>query len=40
MKVREHALLFLRKAEQDDFVLDLLLGSPESPDEIIGFHAQ
>ena len=40
MKVHEHALLFLRKAEQDDFVLELLLRLPESPDEVIGFHAQ
>ena len=40
MKVREHALLFLRKAEQDEFVLALPLGSPDSPEEAVGFHAQ
>jgi predicted DNA binding CopG/RHH family protein len=40
VKAGEHARLFLRKAEQDEFVLALPLGSPESPEEAVGFHAQ
>jgi len=37
---REHAQLLLRKARQDEFVLEKLIADPSSPDEIIGFHAQ
>jgi HEPN domain-containing protein len=37
---RELAELLLRKAEQDEFALDKLIPDPNSPDEIIGFHAQ
>ena len=40
MHSRELAELFLRKARQDDFVLDKLISDPASPDEVIGFHAQ
>jgi HEPN domain-containing protein len=37
---RELAELLLRKAEQDEFALDKLIPDLDSPDEIIGFHAQ
>jgi len=37
---RELAELLLQKAEQDEFALDKLIPDPNSPDEIIGFHAQ
>jgi HEPN domain-containing protein len=37
---RELAELLLRKAEQDEFAMDKLIPDPDSPDEIIGFHAQ
>ncbi len=37
---RELAELLLQKAEQDEFALDKLIPDPDSPDEIIGFHAQ
>jgi len=37
---RELADVLLRKAEQDEFALDKLIPDPNSPDEIIGFHAQ
>ena len=40
MQPLEHAKLLLRKAAQDDFVLRKLLADPQSPDDIIGFHAQ
>lgn len=40
MHSRELAELFLRKARQDEFVLDKLISDPASPDEAIGFHAQ
>ena len=36
----DHAKLLLRKAADDELVLRLLLSSPDSPDEAIGFHAQ
>ena len=36
----EHAGLLLRKAAQDEFVLAKLTPDPDSPDEVIGFHAQ
>jgi len=37
---QEHAALLLKKAAQDQFTVEKLLPDPESPDEIIGFHAQ
>ena len=40
MKRREQALLLLRRAAQDEALLDQVLGSPEVSDEIIGFHCQ
>jgi len=40
MRSREHAEILLRKADQDIFVLEKLIGDPASPDEILGFHAQ
>ena len=40
MKRREQALLLLRKAGQDEALLDQVLRSSEVSDEIIGFHCQ
>ena len=40
MHSRELAELFFGKAHQDEFVLDMLISDPASPDEVIGFHAQ
>jgi len=40
MKRREQADLFLRKAAQDEAVLDLILTSDRVSDEIVGFHCQ
>jgi len=40
MPSRERAELLLRKAAQDEFALAKLVSDPESPDELIGFHAQ
>ena len=40
MKPREQALLLLRKAAQDEALLDRVLESIEVSDEIIGFHCQ
>ncbi len=40
MKRREQALLFLRKAAQDEALLDEILDSGKISDELIGFHAQ
>ncbi len=40
MHSRELAELFLRNAQQDEFVLDKLISDPSSPIEIICFHAQ
>ncbi|MBI4581879.1 MAG: HEPN domain-containing protein [Planctomycetes bacterium] len=40
MKWREHAGLLLRKAAQDEYVLDRLLDDPGAPTEVFGFHAQ
>jgi HEPN domain-containing protein len=37
---REHYLLLLRKAAQDEYLLDLMLREPDSPTEAFGFHAQ
>jgi HEPN domain-containing protein len=38
MKPREQALLLLRKAAQDEALLDEVLTSERVSDEIIGFH--
>jgi HEPN domain-containing protein len=40
MKRREQALLLLRKAAQDEALLDQVLTSDQVSDEIIGFHCQ
>jgi HEPN domain-containing protein len=40
MKQREQALLLLRKAAQDEALLDEVLTSDQVSDEIIGFHCQ
>ena len=40
MKRREQALLLLRKAAQDEALLDEVLASDQVSDEIIGFHCQ
>jgi HEPN domain-containing protein len=40
MKRREQALLLLRKAAQDETLLDEVLGSHKVGDEVIGFHCQ
>ena len=40
MKGREQALLFLRKAAQDESLLDAVLECDSVSDEVIGFHCQ
>jgi HEPN domain-containing protein len=40
MKRREQALLLLRKAGQDEALLDEVLASETVNDEVIGFHCQ
>ena len=40
MKRREQALLLLRKAAQDESLLDEVLDSENVSDEVIGFHCQ
>jgi hypothetical protein len=40
MKRREQALLFLRKAAQDESLLDAVLECNSVSDEVIGFHCQ
>src|ERR1039458_5212237 len=40
MKQREQALLLLRKAAQDEALLDAVLTSDKVSDEVIGFHCQ
>ena len=40
MKRREQALLFLRKAAQDEALLDAVIDSDKVSDEVIGFHCQ
>ena len=37
---RKLAALLLRKAAQDEYVVAKLIGDPDSPEEIIGFHVQ
>jgi len=39
-KWHEHATLLLRKAAQDQYVLEKMLDDPLAPVEIFGFHAQ
>ena len=39
-KSREHARLLLAKADEDLYVLERLAADSESPDAVIGFHAQ
>ena len=40
MRSREHAELLLRKAAEDEFVVEELFSNPAAPDGVIGFHAQ
>jgi HEPN domain-containing protein len=40
MKRREQALRYLRKAAQDEVLLDAVLTSEQVSDEIFGFHCQ
>lgn len=40
MKQHEQALLLLRKAAQDEALLDAVLTADQVSDEIIGFHCQ
>lgn len=40
MKRHEQALLFLKKAAEDEALLDEVLSSSRISDEIIGFHCQ
>ena len=40
MKQREQARLLLKKAAQDEALLDLILDSDHVSDEIVGFHCQ
>jgi HEPN domain-containing protein len=40
VKWREHAELLLRKAAQDEYLLDRMLDDPAAPTEAFGFHAQ
>jgi HEPN domain-containing protein len=40
MQSAKLATLLLRKAKQDQYVINRFLGDASAPDEIIGFHAQ
>ena len=40
MQLRDRARLLLRKARDDEFAVLKLSPDPQSPDPIIGFHAQ
>ena len=40
MKLREQAMLFLKKAAEDENLLDEVLSSEQVSDEIFGFHCQ
>lgn len=40
MQCRDHVDLLLRKAANDEFTVRKLVPDSESPDEVIGFHAQ
>ncbi|MEI6083966.1 MAG: HEPN domain-containing protein [Verrucomicrobiota bacterium] len=37
---KQHVVLLLAKAAQDEYVLDKLLDDPDAPLEVFGFHAQ
>lgn len=39
-RLREHAALFIRKADDDTNLIRFVLGNAEVTDEIIGFHFQ
>ncbi|OGR30942.1 MAG: hypothetical protein A2139_09675 [Desulfobacca sp. RBG_16_60_12] len=40
MRPHEQALLYLKKAVEDEVLLDEVLGSPRVSDTVIGFHCQ
>ncbi len=40
MPLPEHVEILLHKASQDEFTIAKLSSDPDSPDEVIGFHAQ
>jgi HEPN domain-containing protein len=40
MPPEPHVELWLAKAAQDEWVVERLINDPETPDEILGFHAQ
>ena len=40
MRSADRVGVMLRKADGDDFAVKILLPIPESPEDIIGFHAQ
>ncbi len=40
MSPHEFAILLYRKALEDQFTVEKLLPDPDSPDDVIGFHAQ
>jgi len=40
MRRREQALLYLKKATEDENLLDEVIGSDRVSDEILGFHCQ
>ncbi len=40
MDARDFAAVLKRKALQDVFTVEKLIGDPASPDEVLGFHAQ
>ena len=37
---KEQAALLLAKAAEDEYVLDKLVGDPDAPESVFGFHAQ
>jgi hypothetical protein len=37
---KQHVVLLLAKAAQDEYVLDKLLDDSDAPLEVFGFHAQ
>jgi len=37
---KQHVILLLAKAAQDEYVLDKMLDDPDAPLEVFGFHAQ
>jgi HEPN domain-containing protein len=40
VRARDNPEILLRKAKQDEFTVEKLLPDPDSPDSILGFHAQ